>query len=220
MGLYGREKSGCGTYVTTSLFANGIWNNGNGLIFGQFRKDLQNRDLERPMSPLANVYKCKDGRWISIFVSNFSSGFPRFFNAVGLDELLNDSRYESHKAMQCSGMLEECTARCREVFLQRSAQEWKEILISNDIACEVAQNMIDICNDEQALENDYVQKVRFANGMETFLANPPLQFSKYGRKEFFPCGEIGQDTDRILSDIGYSAEEIEQMREMNVVSLR
>ena len=217
MALYGRERTGKGTYVTTSLFGNGIWNNGNGLVFSQFRKDKQNRDIDHPVSPAANVYRCKDGRWISVFASNFGNHFPKFMNAVGMGELLEDPRYISQEAMESSGVIDDCVKRCREQFSLRTSEEWKEILISYDVACEVAQSIKDLCVDEQAIENHYVENVQFANGFGVVMTNPPLEFSAYGRKNFVPCGDVGQDTEKILCGMGYSTQEIDQLRNEHVI---
>ncbi len=125
MALYGREKNGRGSYVTTSLFASGIWYNSNGLVINQFCKMPQNRNISHPPAMFTNVYRCKDGRWVSVFETNYVRAFPKFAKAMGMDDMLEDPRYQTYEEMHRSGAIFESVRRCQELFLKKTAEEWK-----------------------------------------------------------------------------------------------
>lgn len=217
MALYGREKTGKGTYVSTSLFASGIWCNGDGLVISQFYKMPLNRDLRHPAAMFTTVYQCKDGRWISIYATNYLRVLPKFLKVMGLETLLEDPRYQDYHELHRSGAIFDGVERCRELFLQKTAAEWKALLAANDIACEIVTKTKDLCGDEQALANGYVEQVPFADGLKVSMANPPLSFSAYDRRPNEPCGGIGQNTDEVLHAAGYSPEEITAMRKQKAI---
>ena len=217
MALYGREKNGHGSYVTTSLFASGIWYNSNGLVINQFYRMPQNRNINHPAAMFTNVYRCKDGRWVSVFETNYVRAFPKFAKAMGMYDMLEDPRYQTYEEMHRSGAIFESVKRCQELFLEKTAEEWKEYLAENDIACEIAQHIVDLCHDEQALANGYVRTVDFADGLKVGMAEPPISFGEYGRREYEPCGAIGQETAEVLQELGYTEDEILMLREKKAV---
>lgn len=217
MALYGRERTGRGTYVSTSLFASGIWCNADGLVISQFYKMPLNRDLRHPAAMFTTVYRCKDDRWISIYATNYLRVLPKFLRAMGLEKLLEDPRYQNFDELHRSGAILEGVECCRELFRERTAAEWKAHLVANDIACEIITTTKELCTDEQALTNGYVQTVDFADGLQVSMASPPLSFSEYSRREYKPCGGIGQDTEEVLRSLGYSPEEIRHLRESKAV---
>ena len=53
MALYAKEKTGKGTKVMTSLFANGIWCNAIGVVQTQFERKHLNPDPLRPCAPFS-----------------------------------------------------------------------------------------------------------------------------------------------------------------------
>ena len=217
MALYGREKTGHGTYVSTSLFASGIWCNATGLVISQFYKMPMNRNLMHPAAMFCNVYRCRDGRWISIYGTNYPNVLPKFLKAMGLEALLEDPRYLDYNELHRTGAITEGVERCQELFLQKTAEEWKSHLAAHDVACEIVTKTRDLCEDPQALANGYVEAVDYADDLTVSMANPPLSFSAYDRKETSPCGGIGENTEAVLERIGYTAEEIEELRQRKVL---
>src|SRR3954454_5942940 len=64
MGLYRRERTGKGSYVTTSLLAEGVWSAGvsiQGALSGAKLFGLHDR--KNPPNPVMNVYKSADDHW-------------------------------------------------------------------------------------------------------------------------------------------------------------
>lgn len=59
MALYAKEKTGKGTKVMTSFFANGIWCNAIGVVQTQFERKHLNPNPLRPCDPFSQTYRCK-----------------------------------------------------------------------------------------------------------------------------------------------------------------
>src|SRR5262245_23988570 len=63
MGLYRRERTGKGAYVSTSLLASGAWTTSLGISAALAGAKLALHDRKSPPSVVTNVYKSADGVW-------------------------------------------------------------------------------------------------------------------------------------------------------------
>ena len=217
MALLGREKTGCGTKVETSLFASGIWCNSVGVVETQFERRHLNPDPFRPADPFDTTYKCADGKWIGVYVNEYKKDKAKLAKLLGMEDILEDPRYDDIAALAESGVIVEAVKRCNEIFLTRTSAEWRELLSANSVSCEVMQSTCDVSRDSQAIENHYVEELEFADGLKVMMPCPPVHFSEYTRRPYEPTGEIGKDTDAVFASLGYSGEEIARLREKGAI---
>ena len=100
-GLYRRERSGEGCFVSTSLAATGTWANGmalQGVIAGNdLGKYRQERDW---VDPFMASYCCSDNRWIVLASMVPMKEWPKICAALGHPEWADDSRFSSFKAIR------------------------------------------------------------------------------------------------------------------------
>jgi crotonobetainyl-CoA:carnitine CoA-transferase CaiB-like acyl-CoA transferase len=219
MALYAKEKTGKGTKVTTSLFANGIWCNAIGVVQTQFERKHLNPNPLRPSDPFSQTYLCKDGRWIGIYCNDYVKDKAKFAKLLGIEDIIDDPRYKDVDTMQRTGSIEEVTERCNKIFLKRTSQEWRDYLSENSISCEIMKESQEVSRDPQAIENHYMVPVEFPDKDHTkvMMPTPPLSFSDYGCRSYEPTSKIGEDTEEILEKMGYSKEEIRDMKEDKAV---
>ena len=217
MALLGREKTGCGTKVETSLFASGIWCNSVGVVETQFERRHLNPDPFRPADPFDTTYKCADGKWIGVYVNEYKKDKAKLAKLLGMEDILEDPRYDDIATLAESGVIVEAVKRCNEIFLTRTSAEWRELLSANSVSCEVMQSTCDVSRDSQAIENHYVEELEFADGLKVMMPCPPVHFSEYTRRPYEPTGEIGKDTDAVFASLGYSSEEIARLREKGAI---
>ena len=213
MAVIGRESSGKGTLVSTSLQASGIWCNAIGVVSHQeqFAGDRVNDPL-CPSDPLSHFYKCGDGRWIGIFDNEYSRERAKFAGLLGLPELAEDSRFESLESLRRTGSTRELVEKLNAVFLSRSSGEWLSYLEENNVSCERMRTIRDVSTDEQAIANGYIQKVTFKDDLEVMMPCPPMQFTEYAMRPYTSAGRLGADTDSIFRDLGYTDPEIAAMK--------
>ena len=219
MALYGREKTGKGTKVDISLFANGIWCNSIGVVQTQFDHKHMNPDPLRPTDPFNQTYLCKDGRWIGVYCNEYEMDREKWYGLFGIPEYATDPDYASIAVMQEKDTIKTIIEKCNEIFLTKTAQEWRDYLSSNNCACEILREQCEVSSDPQAIANGYMVPVAFPDEDHTtvMMPSPPISFSDYGRREYKPTGALGEDTDEILKSMGYSPEEIEELRKSNAV---
>ena len=214
MALYARQQTGKGTKVDTSLFASGIWCNAIGIVQTQFDHKHMNPHPLRPTDPFNQTYKCSDGRWIGVYCNEYEMDREKWYGLLGIPEYANDPDYESIAVMQEKNTIEIVIKRCNEIFLTKTAQEWRDYLSSNNCACEILKQQHEVSSDPQAIENGYVDPVEYPDEKHTtvMMPAPPIHFSEYGRRAYEPTGEIGRDTDEILKSMGYGSEQIAEMK--------
>ncbi|MDR1271970.1 MAG: CoA transferase [Clostridiales Family XIII bacterium] len=217
MALYAREHTGLGTMVNTSLFASGIWCNASGIVSTQFGKKHLNPDYLHPVDPFDTFYECSDGNWIAVYCNDYAKDRRKFAGHLGIEDILDDARWDSGPALEESGFMEKAVARVAAIFKARSAFEWRDQLSVDNISCEVMRRTCDVVRDEQALANGYVEDVEFAGGVKAAMPSPPIHFSAYGREPYETTGKIGEHTDAILFELGYNTGQIAGLREKGVV---
>ena len=91
-GLYRRERTGQGSYVSTSLLAEGIWACAvpvqAALAGGTFYPP---HDRRKPANATFNVYRAADDIWFLIVLT--PDRWPALTKAIGRDDLLADPRF-------------------------------------------------------------------------------------------------------------------------------
>ena len=218
MALIGREKTGKGTMITTSLLASGIWCNAIGVVshqpqFGGARIN----DPLRPADPFCHFYCCSDGKWIGVFDNEYRRELPKFAELFGMQDILSDSRCESLEALTQTDAVAEVVQRLNEIFLTKTSAEWLAYFEENNVSCELMRTIRDVSTDPQAIANEYIHPVTFKDDLTVMMPCPPVKFSELGMREYIPAGKLGENTDEVFANLGYSKEQIDLMRKNGVI---
>lgn len=218
MAVIGRQQTGEGTFVSTSLQASGIWCNAIGVVSHQkqFAGDRVYEAL-RPADPFCHFYQCADGRWIGVFDNEYRRELPKFAALFDMPELLSDPRCANLEELTGSGAVVEVVEKLNAMFLTKTSDQWIAYLEENNVSCERMRRLSEVCTDEQAIANGYVQEVEYRDGLKVMMPCPPVKFSSYETRPYTPAGRLGENTDTVFADLGYSPEEIETMRAKNAI---
>ena len=218
MAIIGRERTGEGTFVSTSLQASGIWCNAIGVVSHQkqFAGDRP-YDAFHPADPFCHFYQCGDGGWIGVFDNEYRRELPKFAELFGMPELLTDPRCATLERLTETDAVVEVVQRLNQIFLTKSSFEWVRILEENNVSCERMRRLSEVSEDEQAIVNGYVQEVEYRDGLKVMMPCPPVKVSEYDMRPYTSAGPLGKDTDTVFSALGYSPEEIAQLREKKAI---
>ncbi len=104
-----------------------------------------------------------------------------------------------------------------EEFAKRPFAEWQERLTKAGIPFEKLQTPSDLLEDEQCWANDYLFKHTYENGNEGVLYNTPVLFESQGFKDYVRAPKHGEHTIETLKGLGYSDEQINELREAKVI---
>jgi formyl-CoA transferase len=211
--LYRREKTGHGGLAQSSLLQNGLWANA---CFVQSRLSGETVPHRPPRTeapnPLANHYRCRDGRWFIMALFNEQRQLAGFLRAVGCEELANDPRFATHAARQQNAG--ELVAILDRVFAARDLAEWRTILDAAGVTFG-AVSPVDECSADHQFQA-IGALVPFADGTGLTVSSP---FHLDGEAKVAPrrAPSVGQHTDEVLAQAGYPAGDIERLRAQGVL---
>ena len=213
MALFARTNTGRGTLVSTSLLKSAIWCSSVSAINSQEPYGVEYPiDRHRPRNPFAEFYRCSEGEWIGVFDRDYERNREYLAEILDMPMLVEDPDLVDLQSMRDADKIVLVTKTLEASFIKKPAEEWSKLLSARDIANEVAGHFANLYRDPQAVANGWFDEVDYNEGL-THMPTAPIDFSEYRRKEICRTGSMGCDTDAVLKEIGYSAEEIASMHE-------
>jgi crotonobetainyl-CoA:carnitine CoA-transferase CaiB-like acyl-CoA transferase len=166
-------------------------------------------------NPIYNHYRCQDDQWIAIAHLQPDRYWPKVFQALGLENLTEDSGFNSIEARSRNS--KELIALLDERFAAKARDEWLVSLNEAGCICTPVQTPKEVTEDPQALANSYFVYADHPEHGKTKMVGFPWQFSETPASCRLPAPELGQHTAEILSELGYDALEISELREKEVI---
>jgi cinnamoyl-CoA:phenyllactate CoA-transferase len=209
--LYQVKETGRGNKVSVSLLHSAIWDVSIMLQASQYgyastqfpisRKELAN--------PLQVAHKTKDNRWIQFAVPSYDVNYDRFVKAIGREDLAGDPRYFPQANLQKN--FHEFYDMLANRIAERTLKEWTGVFTEADLPFAAAQTWDELLLDEQAWANGYFFKMPYPTGAERTLVRPPVLFADTPLPEYKRGPYLGEQTEAILAQLGYSDAEIKAM---------
>ncbi len=207
--LYRRERTGKGSYVTTSLLAEGVWSASVSIQAALCEaKFFAPHDRKNPANAALNVYRASDGAWFVLIVT--PDKLAVLAKAVGRADLLTDPRFsDPAKLMQNMPQL---TAILDEVFSSQPMAHWYEVFNGVHVTFGAVRGPQEVVEDPQLRANDIVVPLEGAGGKLKFTISSPIQMHGVAKVPAKRAPEIGEHNEEILEQLGFSATEIESFR--------
>ena len=216
--LLGREQSGHGTFVTTSLLGSGVWYNGGGIVSAQ--KGYEHsfpEDREHPMNPFTSYYRAADGEWFTMVVLEDASGWDgmwtKMCSVLGMEDWLSDVEKGIRRPSN------EIIHRVNQEIAKKTRDEWFEIFAQHNVVAEKCAHLKDVSEDPQVLENGYLVPVTYRSGNTSLIPCSPISFSEYEMLKPDVVGAVGADTASVMREYGYTDEEIAALAEKKAVKV-
>jgi crotonobetainyl-CoA:carnitine CoA-transferase CaiB-like acyl-CoA transferase len=213
--LYARERTGAGQKVEASLLGAQVamqaWQLQYFLLSGQDPGRAGRGGTYLPT--IWRVFKTADGH--AVIGGMPENRWPSFCQAVGRPELATDPRFENFFVRRLH--LDELYAILDPIFVGRSTAEWLETLEAVDTVCAPVATYADVAVDPQVRENEYIVEVdHHLLGRIPMVAHA-FSFSETPAQPAASAPELGQHTEEVLSELGYTWEEIGALREKQVI---
>jgi len=207
-GLYQRERTGRGSYVTTSLLATGIWSSGiaiQGALCDATFFPLHDR--QKPPNATMNVYRSSDDNWFLIVLT--PDHWPAFAKAICRADLLSDPRFaDPAKQMANSAAL---TSVLDEVFAAQPMAYWHDVFDRSHITFGVVRSPAEVIKDPQLAANDIVVSLNGADGNLTSTISSPIQVHGVTKVPAKRAPDLGEHNEEILKQLGFSAKQIDDL---------
>src|SRR5712672_1536683 len=169
--LYRRERTGKGSYVTTSLLAEGIWSASVSIqaaLSGAKFFGLHER--KNPANAAMNVYRAADDTWFVLLVT--PDKLAAVAKAIGRADLLTDPRFSPANLV---ANMPQLAAILDEVFGAQPMAHWYEVFNGIHVTFGAVRDPQDVINDPQLRANDVVVPLEGAGGKLTSTISSPIQ---------------------------------------------
>jgi crotonobetainyl-CoA:carnitine CoA-transferase CaiB-like acyl-CoA transferase len=214
--LLARERLGIGQAVQTSLFNSGVWTLGLDIQFAlMFRQDTVIGGREAANNPLANTYRTKDSRWIRLAHIQPDPYWHSFCQAIEREDLEADPRFNSlrNRSVNNAALINIID----EAFAKKTLENWEARLAEFGLVFSVIKKPCEVIDDPQARANDFFSKFDHPTYGPIELVAAPIKFSETPGTFRTPAPEFGQHTEEILIDLGYSWNEIGELKDKKVI---
>jgi crotonobetainyl-CoA:carnitine CoA-transferase CaiB-like acyl-CoA transferase len=162
-----------------------------------------------------NAYRTSDGRFVSlVFVNDPDPDWIDLCEHLGHPELATDPRFATGAARFANRA--DAVNLLDEIFAQRTLDEWKKVLVTAHGAWAPVQTAAEIHDDPQTIANGFVRTVEYPTGPIS-LPVPPVLFDEEGG-DIQRAPDVGEHTDEVLREAGYSADEVARYRAARVIA--
>ena len=163
-----------------------------------------------------NAYLCNDGGY-ALIAGNGDSIFRRLMSLIGQDDLGNDPSLADNAGRVAR--VAELDQVIGEWTLQRSVDEVLAALDAASVPAGRIYTIEDIAKDPHYQARGMLEKVRMDDGTELSVPGvvPKLSRSPGSRDRVAP--RLGQDTEKVLREVGLSEGQIHQLIERGIVEV-
>ena len=141
--------------------------------------------------------------------------WERMCHAINRPDLLQDSRFSTntdrveHRA--------ECIETLSEVFRSKTMAEWVEIISEAGVPCGPINRVSDVVNDPQVKARNMIVDMPHPKVPDLRVPNSPLKLEETPSSIRRAPPMLGEHNEEILTESGYNASQIAQLRESGVI---
>ena len=212
--LYQREKTGKGTRVDVTMFeslAEWMSHPLNYTYFGG--KPPQRSGPDHATIVPYGRFKCGDGAYVMLGIQNEREWAKFCAGVLGMPGLATDDKYNNNTKR--TSRRAEVVALIETVFARMKAEEVVARLDAADIANARINTPQEVWDHPQLKARNRWREVGSPAGPLPVLL-PPVTMPEFEAR-LDPIPAIGEHTDRVLADIGYSAADIAELRKTAAV---
>jgi crotonobetainyl-CoA:carnitine CoA-transferase CaiB-like acyl-CoA transferase len=168
-------------------------------------------------NPKYNLYETKDGKplLVALIEHHFYEAFCR---GVGREDLLAEEVGFKSRKIGIDWGPESLRDELRDVFLTRTREEWMRFAAEHDVVLAPINGAADLQSDPHLVARDAIITHEHPTaGPLTYRANP-IKVAGEQFEVFHHAPALGEDTDDILRELGFGANQIETWRSAGVVA--
>lgn len=213
--LYHRQNTGRGQLVDVSLLATGV------TFMTPLLAELKTRGIRREQlgntgyyAAPSDAYQTSDG-WI-IVPTIGNQMFSRWARTIGREELIDDPRLvDDISRGNNANVINEAMSRwCSERTREQAISE----LEAGRVPCGPCYDLDGVLGDRQVNARNLLEEIEYPGGSKPIpIASTPVRLSESTGGACRRAPTLGEHTDEVLAEIGFSQGEIAELRESRVV---
>ncbi len=210
--IIARDRQGIGQHVDVSLLGSQIAM--QNLPLQSFLRSGHQGASTQKLNPVFTYYTGSDGKSLTIGLLD-PKWWPGLCRVLGREDLLTDERFVAPRDRHQNR--EELVQELEAAFATQPRDYWIPLLKEADVPCGPVNSYAEVATDPQILANKYIETLEHPYLGSIGVPGSPIRMSKNetGPKRFAP--ELGANTEEVLLDIGYSWEDIEQLKNEEVI---
>jgi len=203
--LFERERTGLGQEVGVSLLRSALAMQSARLIWA----NSEPRSLDRDMRSggITGIHPTREGY---LYIS---ANTPHFWKALcemsGLDHLATDERFDSVRKRAINHEI--IVPQLHEALARHSALEW-ETIFGEAVPCAAARRVEDMFDHPQCEAESMITEFEHPVVGRYQGFTRAVTFSRTPGSEPFAAPVFGADSDRVMTEYGFSKEQIAQLR--------
>ena len=112
--------------------------------------------------------------------------------------------------------IESLSEQIKSILITKTCQEWLAIFDDAGVPAGPVRFIQELTDDEQVFANDMVVEVNHSLAGKVRMAGPMIQMSETPLEAKSASPALGEHTDQIMLELGYSEEEITDLRSRNI----
>jgi crotonobetainyl-CoA:carnitine CoA-transferase CaiB-like acyl-CoA transferase len=205
-----REKTGKGQYIDAAMTDGLIsWMSvraGDFLLGGKMpRKAAEMGHL----SPCNAMFQTKDKQKITVGAVE-DHFWKRLCEALDLREWLQGEDYATYLMRVKKGR--KVYKRLQDTFLTKTRDEWLKILNDAGVPCSPVYSYEETFEDPHIKQRNLLVEIPYGEKKKLKQVVFPIKFSEYTPKIYLPPPSLGEHTEAVLLEAGFSEEEIMAFR--------
>jgi crotonobetainyl-CoA:carnitine CoA-transferase CaiB-like acyl-CoA transferase len=213
-GLMARQNSGQGLKVETSLLQATLSFIGE-TAAGYFATGTIPTRIARVKNGHAFAFVTKDQLPLAIHCSVPEKFWLALLETANRTELAEDVRFKTRADRRQN--FEQLEKELAPTFATKNRDEWLRLLEQKDVPSSPLYNMKEVLEDPQVLHLGLTEEVEHPKAGKAKLVGGPVRFEGLPVKKSGPPPLPGEQTDSILTELGYSKTDIEALAKAGAV---
>jgi len=217
VGLIGRDRFGVGQEIQVSMLGAAIHLQALNVQTALWRERQQPRHSRtRSGNAFTNHYRCADGKWIELSDMQYDRFWDNVRQTLELPEDEVERMFSTPEKRRENN--KEFIKLLDTVFARKTRDEWIKILKEKaTFGYDVINDVAAAANDPQVLANKYVTDFHHPVLGDVKVPGVPFSLSKMETGPRAKAPEVGEHTEEVLLEVGYSWEEITQFKDKGVI---
>jgi crotonobetainyl-CoA:carnitine CoA-transferase CaiB-like acyl-CoA transferase len=209
------ERTGEGQVVETSLYETAIWTQATDFaVTAVDGAPVRRRSRREQLGPAANRYPCGDGKWI---VLNTLGGhaWEKLCAALGRADWLEEEKYRDGSSRYRH--MAELVDAIDGILAGRSRDEWGEVFDRVGLVWGPVLTLDEVASDRQSEAIGMFPVIEHATRGSYRSVRIPMRFHSADVRPRGPAPAIGEHTQQVLRDAGYTPEDIDRLLEEGAI---
>jgi len=213
LALYHRARTGKGQFIYGSLL-NSTMAMQSGEFINYTGKPDELRMGTMGVDATYRMYRTSDN-WIFI-ASKDDASWSALCDVTGRKDIINDPRFASLDLRRRNA--EELATILEPVFAEHSSQYWLDMLEKAGVLCAPVNYSRDLFEDPHILANDFVSVHDSVDLGELKQRGIVIKLSRTPGIAERPAPGLGQHTEEVIAELGYTGEQIQDMKKRRIIS--